>query len=141
MNLVFDGPLVEWAAEHIPDAPKDPFGEAVAVGVASEGRLLAVCVYHNYVPEHHRCEISFASTSPRWARRGIIRALLSIPFEQYGLSTIYTFTPETNARALRFNEGIGLTDPVTIPDYCGPGKSAVVRRMTRETYLARWRNS
>lgn len=134
-KLVYDDSLWKWAAEKI--GMKDPFGECRAVGVVSD-KILAVCVYHNFVPEHSRCEISFASDSPRWAKRGIIRELLWIPFGQWELSTVYTYTGADNHRALRFNEGIGITDPVEIPNYAGPGKPAVVRHMTREAFFKRY---
>lgn len=137
MRLVYGPHLADWAASKMEHCPPDPFGPCQCVGV-EDRELVAVCVYHNYVKEHGRCEISFAASSPRWARKGIIRALLSIPFEQYGCQAVYTFTAHTNTRALRFNEGIGLINPVQIEDYFGPGRHAVVRRMKRDEFFARY---
>lgn len=138
MRLVFDDSLWKWAAEHIGNCPADPFGDSRSIGVHDGKEIIAVCVYHNYADAWNRCEISFASKSPRWAKRGIIRALLSVPFEQFGCETVYTFTPHTNTRALRFNEGIGLINPVDVEDYYGPGINAVIRRMKRGEFFKRY---
>jgi RimJ/RimL family protein N-acetyltransferase len=134
-RLVYDDSLSEWAAKRM--GIENPFGPCRAVGVEN-GSLLAVCVYHNWVPEHKRCEISFAAESPRWVTRGIIRELLWIPFGQYGLETVYTYTESSNIRALRFNEGIGISHPVEIEDYAGPGKNVVVRHMKKHEFLERY---
>lgn len=134
-KLVYDDSLSEWAAKRM--GIENPFGPCRAVGVEN-GSLLAVCVYHNFVPEHSRCEISFASESPRWAQRWIIRELLWIPFGQYKVNAVYTYTESTNIRALKFNEGIGITYPVEIPHYAGPGKNVVVRHMTRDDFFKRY---
>lgn len=137
MRLVYDDSLWKWAADRIDHCPPDPFGACRAVGVEDK-ELIAVCVYHNFIAEHKRCEISFCASSPRWARKGIIRELLWIPFGQYACETVYTFTAHTNTRALRFNEGIGLTNPVQIEDYFGPNLHAVVRRMKRAEFHERY---
>lgn len=137
MNLVFDDGLAKWAAEHM-EAPENPFGPCRAIGVHDRKEIIAVCVYHRYVPEYESCEISFASISPRWAQRGIIRALLSVPFEQYGLWSVSTCTPATNKRALKFNEGIGLINPIEIPHGCGRNKPLIIRTMTRDEYHLRY---
>ncbi len=135
INLVYDDSLSKWAAARM--GIEEPFGPCKAVGV-SDGNILAVCVYHNYVPEHSRCEISFASDSPRWAQRWIIKELLWIPFGQYGVNAVFTYTSPENTRALRFNEGIGLCNPVEIPHYGGPDKSMIVRHMTKSQFFERY---
>lgn len=132
MRLVFDGPLIEWAAARIPHAGN--FGPAVAIGVATD-RLIAVCVYHNDIPDYGTCEISMAADSPRWAQRGIIRALLSVPFEQYGRNLVQTVTPAKNTRAIRFNQGIGMTiEGPPLRHRYGWGEHAVVASMTCEEF-------
>jgi RimJ/RimL family protein N-acetyltransferase len=138
VRLVFDDALWVWARDNIPNCPADPFGASRSIGVHDGREIIAVCVYHNYADTWKRCEISFAAKSPRWATRGVIRALLSVPFEQYRCETVYTFTPKTNTRALRFNEGIGLINPSEVEDYYGPGINAVIRRMKRGEYFDRY---
>ncbi len=138
-KLVYDDSLWTWAAQRMDHCPPDPFGACRAIGIENGGNIIAVCVYHNFVARHKRCEISFSADSPRWANKGNIRALLSVPFEQYDCHAVYTFTAHTNTRALRFNEGIGLINPVQIEDYFGPGLHAVVRRMLLHEYTARYR--
>ena len=134
MTLVFDGPLVEWAAQRIPHA--GDFGPAAAVGVQGDGRLIAVCVYHGL--RYGTCEISMAADSPRWARKGIIRALLSVPFEQYGCHLVQTITPQDNIRAIRFNQGIGMKLEAKLRDRYAPGRAAVIASMTKDEFHARY---
>ena len=75
----FDEPLARWACDRIPWADYGPTMRAVGVSAGPEAsdRLLAVCVYHNYIPPKQIdgktwfgiCEISFAADSPAWASR------------------------------------------------------------------------
>ncbi len=138
MNLVYDDSLWKWAADKMEHCPPNPFGNCRAVGLEHQGRIAAVCVYHNFIPQHGRCEISFAADSLKWATLNNIRAFLSVPFEQYGLNAVYTFTAHTNVRALRVNERIGLIQPVLIQDYFGPDLHCVVRRMLKNEYFTRY---
>lgn len=136
---MYDGPLVEWAQEHIPHAPVDnPFGPCSAIGLEENGQIKAVIVYHEYRPVYGTCEISMAAVTPRWAQKGIIRALLSVPFEQYGCQLIYTTTPAENTRAIRFNLGIGFTKEATLRRRNGRDGDVVLCSMADDEFFKRY---
>lgn len=135
-----DEKLARWCADHIPHVGADGFGPCRAVGVTSDdgARLLGVCVFHNYHRSVGLVEISFAAVSPKWATRGIIRALLSVAFEQYGCRKVCLQIPHDNARAIRFNEGIGFRREATLRHHYGQGRHVLVLSMMLNEYRARW---
>lgn len=107
MNLLFgrDSEVAAWVATQIAHA--DDFGPCAALGVVDHDGIVAGCVYHNWIPSYGDCHISFAATSARWATRGMIRALLGVPFIQYGARRVTMVTPHDNVRAQRVMRGIG----------------------------------
>ncbi|MGN6124694.1 MAG: GNAT family N-acetyltransferase [Sphingomonas oligoaromativorans] len=108
--LVFDEPrLLRWCAERIPHATAEGWylERAQPLGISDGRDLLAVMVVHGYERQHGNAQISMAAASPRWASRPVIAKLLSYPFEQLRCQRITTLIPASNARAIRFNEGIG----------------------------------
>jgi RimJ/RimL family protein N-acetyltransferase len=127
MRLVFgqDARIGAFVASLVPhmDAPRD----FQAIGVAdADGTLLAGCIYHNYIPRYAGLEISFAATSPRWATRGVCRALLHYPIVQLGCRRVTTVIPHDNQRAIKFNLGIGFAREGTLRHFYAPKRHAVV---------------
>lgn len=132
-----DTDVMRWVAErieHIDAAEALPFGPFRAIGVVVDRALVAGCVYHNFVPRYGTCEISFAAESPRWATRGTIRALLSVPFLQWGCHRVQMVTSLANERAIRLIRGIGFTREGTHAHAFGPGKHAVSFRLLRRDF-------
>ena len=135
-----DEALAKWCAMRIPHVGELGFGACKAVGVATAplgepgAKLLAVCVYHNWIPIYGVCEISFAASSPRWATRGVMRALLDIPFKQYKCRKVCLMIPMDNERALKFNEGIGFRRDGILRHHIADGRHAVVMSMMRSEY-------
>lgn len=118
------------ASKMLPDIVGDAgFGPCQALGVASDDGLEAVCVYHEYQPKFKTCGISFAAFSPRWSQRGIIRALLSVPFKQYGVKKLWCSTTIDNKRCQRFVKGIGFKQEAILVHQFGKGRHAVLFRM------------
>lgn len=106
-----------------------------SIGVADDsGALVAGCIYHNYVEDYAGLEISFAADSPRWARRGVIRALLHYPFVQLGCRRVTTIIPSDNARAIRFNLGIGFVREGTLRHFYAPRRHGVVCGFLRSDF-------
>lgn len=144
----FDEPLAKWACERIPWATYDPTMRAVGVadGAEADAALLAVCVYHGYIPArvidgkpwYGLCEISMAAASPRWATRRTISNLLRIPFLQYACRKVVTVIPSTNKRAIRFNEGIGFKPEGPLRHHFAKGVHAVICGMMRSEFDRRW---
>lgn len=108
--------------------------EYAAIGVARNGEVIAGVIYHNFIPDYRGIEISMAATSPRWATRENIKALLAYPFEQLGCRWVMTCTPHTNERALKFNKGIGFVQRGVLPDFYDHKRHAVLMTMPARTY-------
>jgi len=110
--LIFDEPrLLDWCAGKIPHVGSAEGWHrqgAQGLGVGDDaGNILAVMVVHGYSPKMGDAQISMAATTPRWASRATIGALLEYPFRQLGCQRITTLIPSRNFRALRFNVGLG----------------------------------
>jgi len=130
-----DALVAEWVAARIPHiGGPDAFGPHATVGVANDDKLIAGIVYHNYLPRYGHCEISFAADTPRFATRGVIRALLSVPFEQYACRTASLMIPHKAARVLRFVGGIGFVRRGCLPEFFAPGVHGEVYSMTMKDY-------
>lgn len=140
MDMIFghDDALAQWVAKQIPHMTNG-FGPCKSIGVGDikKDRIFAAVVYHNYVTQksgYATCEVSIAAATPIWARRGIIRALLSVPFEQYKVSKVYSMMTHDNERAIRFNKGIGFRQEATLRHHFGEGKHAMVTSMLEREY-------
>jgi RimJ/RimL family protein N-acetyltransferase len=139
--------LAAWAAKKIPHIGKaECFGKYVAIGVATgqtaQDKLMAVCVFHEYIPQYGTVQISMAARDPRWASKATIRDLLATPFLQYKANKVFTATPHTLERVIRFNQAIGFTKEGVLRDQFGKGVHAVVCGMLwreyRKRYLPNW---
>lgn len=138
MRLVLgrDADVAYWTASHIPHV--HGFGLATAIGVEKDGDLVAGIVYSDYNPIYKTMQVSMAAIDPRWAQKGVIRALLHYPFEQVGIRKLWSIIPQTNERALRFNVGIGFKKEATLANQFGDDH-AIVTRMFRGTYERRYK--
>lgn len=108
--LIFGAPwLLDWCASRIPgtDATGWHIQKAQALGLTIDDKLTACMVVHDYHPAHRNCQISFAASSPRWATKDTIRAMMAYPFNQLRCERLTTIISEHNARSIRFNVGIG----------------------------------
>jgi len=146
MKLIFghDEALAQWAASRISGMTKDGFGPCRAIGVAAgdtiDSELYAAVVYHGFVDsENWRImHISIAARSPAWAAKGVIRALLSVPFEQYQINKLYSIMSAKNTRAIRFNEALGFKRETFLRHHFGQDHHGVVTYMLRPTYFLRY---
>ena len=140
-RLVFgrDEAVAAWVARQIPHVGAVGFGACRAIAVVSGDRPVAGIVYHDYQPQARCVQISMASVSPLWAQPGTVRALLSVPFEQYGCYKVWTAIPADNERALRFNRGIGMKSEGTLRHQFGPRRHAIIFGMIEPEWAAKWR--
>lgn len=143
--LIFgqDELLADWAAHQIPHVGDAGFGPCSVIGVAAgndpAAEFYAACVYHDYNPQGRTISISMAARSAKWATRGVIRALLHYPFEQLRVFKVWLSIPADNARALRFNLGIGMIQESVLRHHFARGRHAVIVSMTEPEYLkSRW---
>lgn len=97
--------LVAWASERIDALHGQGFPEpATAMGIESEaGDLLGVVVFHDYQPAFGTMQVSAISEDARWLRaRNAWRMMFRYAFEVCGVQKLYSLTPASNKRALRF---------------------------------------
>ena len=143
--LIFghDEALAEWARRRITVLP-DGFGPCRAIGVATgetaDDKLLAVVVYHGFSKGSRFCEVSIAADHPRWAQRGVIKALLSVPFEQYECRKVYGTILSTNKRACKLIKGLGFKGPAVLRHHFAQGQHAALYDMTASEYRSKWGN-
>jgi RimJ/RimL family protein N-acetyltransferase len=135
MRLVFgaDKEVADWVAAQIPHLQGGSFGPCSAIGVVDNEILVAGVVYHDYQQSCKTIQLSMMASTPRWAQRGIVRALLHYPFMQIGVQKVWTTTPHTNERAIRFNKGIGFKQEAVLARHFGEAH-AVICRMFRKDY-------
>lgn len=144
--LIFghDAALAKWVAERIPNVGQAGFGLYTAIGIASDNgpnaKLYGAIVYHDYQPHLRTCQISMAAVSPRWATRGTIRALLSVPFLQYNCYKVWVSIPHTNKRAIKVNAGIGMKMDAGLRHQYGPGSHASILSITLPEFEKLWLN-
>jgi hypothetical protein len=74
--------LAEWAAARIEHVGSAGFGPCWACGVALQGKLAAVVVWHDYYPAFGTLQLSIASVNPRWANRHTFGRVLALAFDQ-----------------------------------------------------------
>jgi RimJ/RimL family protein N-acetyltransferase len=141
VDLIFgrDAEVAEWVGARIPHVGSgEAFGPCAALGVASDGVLIAGMVYHNCYPSYGVGEASIAATSPRWATRGVIRALLHVPFRQFGWRRLTAMTRHDNRAAERLLTGIGFKREGAAREFFGsaPKVHGVVYGMLAREYDA-----
>lgn len=96
MRLIFgqDEAVSAWVAARVPH--RVAWGPHRAIGVASdEGRLVFGVVYHNFIPAYGECQIGAAGDRVVWPR-GLVRALLGVPFHQYSCRRVTAITAHDN---------------------------------------------
>jgi RimJ/RimL family protein N-acetyltransferase len=121
--------LAAWAAARIPHVGADGFGPCWAVGVVRGDALAAAVVFHDWQPQAGTVQLSCAAETPRWATRQVIGAVLGAAFAgRLGAPArkVWTAIPSSNARAIRFNRGIGLTQEAVLRQHFARGVHAVI---------------
>lgn len=109
--------------------------EPTAIGVARHGRIVAAALFTNYQPPN--IEITFVTTTPRWASREMIKGILSYPFVQLGCKRVTAVTEECNGAARVFLERLGFKQEGIHPDAfpSGAGISYGLLRADAERWL------
>jgi RimJ/RimL family protein N-acetyltransferase len=103
--LIFgqDRELAAWAAHRLGISDfRHPY---VAIGVARHGELMAVAIYNNY--QHPNIEITFVTSTPRWATRQAISSIFRYPFVQLKCRRLTAITEATNEDAGTFLVRLG----------------------------------
>jgi RimJ/RimL family protein N-acetyltransferase len=130
-----DEQVAEWVSKTLPD--HDGFASDVrSIGIFDAGgsRILAGVVYHDYRPAAQTCAMTIASESPMFATKGTIRALLSVPFEQFGCFKVWATTRAGNAKAQRFLSKVGFVREGILRHQFGPKDHAWFYGMTKPEF-------
>jgi RimJ/RimL family protein N-acetyltransferase len=124
--------IAAWVADKLPHV--DGFGKSTAIGIVSEDKLIAGCVYHDWRKKSNVIQMSIASISPMWARKENIHGLLEYPFEQLGCYKVFAATLLENEHALKVLAHIGFTREAILAHQFGKKQHAVINRMLRPDY-------
>jgi RimJ/RimL family protein N-acetyltransferase len=131
--LLFDRDqmLARWAGARLGIAD---FSPCVAIGVARGDGVIAAAIYNNYRPPN--IEITFVTSSPRWASKEAIRAMLRYPFVQLGCARLTAVTPAQNRAARAFLARLGFRQEGVHPDALPGGDAVSYGLLARDA--ARW---
>lgn len=135
-----DDAVAAWTCRLIPHiGSAGVHGPKTALGVLNDkGRLIAGMIYHDYQEAFGTVQITFASTSPMWARKSTIRELLAYPFQQLGCQKIWTCTPAKNIAALKTNAHVGLKREAILRHQFGFKEHAVIYSMMNFEFNRRY---
>ena len=105
----------------------------VVISRDEDGKLLGGVIYQAY--NKASIVIHVAGFVPRWLNRDLLWMAFHYPFEQLGVSKLFTQTPSNNHKALDFNTNLGFKDEARIEGVF-PDADLIVRSMRRED--CRW---
>lgn len=121
--------MAAWAARRIPHVGAAGFGPCFAIGVVRHRELAAVVVYHDWQQEAGTVQLSCAADTPRWATWQVVGAVLGLAFGGgFGapVRKVWTCTPHSNERAIRFNNGIGMKREAVLRQHFAQNTHAVI---------------
>lgn len=130
-----DKEVAAWVSKQLFNDPDCFDDKARAIGVMSEGQLIAGIVYTNYQPEI-LIEMSIASIDRRWATRHNIRAFFEYPFIKLGLKRVQTLCSAQEGDVMLFNTRLGFKKEGYHPCAWHNGTDAVSFGMLKQN--CRW---
>jgi len=135
----FDRAMAQWVAERANIVHPFRDGEYWAIAVLSGERIAAAAIYHDFqrVGTGAKIEMSMAADDPRWAQKGIIRALLHYPFIQLDCHVVICTTDRGNKRTRRFLQGIGFVERGFVPNRPF-ADDTMIYTLRREDAAQRW---
>ncbi len=97
----------QWVLKQLRGAVSS-FGHCAAIGVESEGRLIAGLVYHDYKPIYHSIQMSVAAErGSNWLNREVLEHFFSYPFRQLKCKSVHIACARNNKHAKQFVARIG----------------------------------
>lgn len=124
--------VAAWVCDRISDVSE--LRNAVAIGVAIGDRLIAGWVFNKYFPEFGTIQLTVAADSPMWARKELIKELLSYPFIQLGAFKVGICMASDNTRILKTAKHVGFRQEGILAHQFGKGRHCVVSRMFRPEF-------
>lgn len=123
-----------WVAQRIKRSA--PWGAFEAIGLESDGELIAGVVFDSYV-KGARCSMHCAGTGRTWLNREFLFACFDYAFRRLDCKVIVNPVDADNTDSLRFTKHIGFDEVARIPEGSGDC-DLVVFAMQRRT--CRWLN-
>ena len=127
--------MVAWAGERIPELHGQGFPEATtAIGIEdSDGRILGVVAFHSFEPWNRTIEVSAVAEDPRWMRaREAWRLMFSSAYDVCGVDKIWSRTPASNERALRFLRAVGFEREAVLRRHFGDDDAVISCRFKED---------
>jgi RimJ/RimL family protein N-acetyltransferase len=131
--LIFnaDEALAAWAGDRLGMQIGKP---NTSIGVAHKGKIVAVAVFNNF--RRPNIEITFVTTSPRWASPGAVKAILRYPFLQLRCKRVTAIIEATNQPARAFLCRLGFKLEGTHPDVFTSGAAETYGLLLKDA--TRW---
>lgn len=131
--LIFgnDAEIALWMGERLGERFEPPY---VTIGIARHGRIVAGVLYNVF--RWPSIEATIVSTTPRWATREVIHAILAYPFLQLKCHRITAVTAVENLAARRFLEKLGFVHEGTARRAFVSGDAAIYGLLKEEAQ--RW---
>ena len=133
-HLKMDAAIGDWVAQRLPIVRDHrDFGPFTTMGVFDDRGtrpvLIAGAVFHRF--RTFDMEITFAADTPRWATRGVIRAILDYPFNQVGCERVTTIVGRKNKRSRKLQKGLGFKEEGIVRRGYDGRQDAVIYGMLR----------
>lgn len=123
--------LAGWAGERL---GVSDWGPCKTIGVLRDWEVVAVAVFNNW--RHPNIEISFVTSSRRWATPEAVCTILAYPFIQLRCKRITSTTEATNQRARAFLCRLGFREEGYHTDALPSGDAVTYGLLARDA--ARW---
>lgn len=123
--------VADWAGRQLGIAD---WGPCATIAVLRDMEIVAAAVFNNY--RHPNIDISFATTTVRWATPHVVREILKYPFDQLGCKRISIVTEASNQRARAFALRLGFREEGIHPDALPSGDAVTLGLLASDA--ARW---
>ncbi len=97
--------------------------------ISDTGDILGVVAYSRFTPWN--CELSVASSSPRFLTRTFLRAVFLYPFKQCGMRRVTAVIEDGNIAALDMDTRLGFVREADLQGWYGE-RNGVMLRMLKE---------
>lgn len=107
----------------------DPAQSITIASVTEDNQIMGVVVYTRFTP--FGCELSVASTTPKFLTRSFLRVVFGYPFKQCGMVRISAVIEDGNINAIDMDERLGFIREAILKQWYGD-KDGILLRMTKD---------
>jgi RimJ/RimL family protein N-acetyltransferase len=117
-------------ANHILDVKFDPRISRCIASVTEDNQIMGVVIYDRFSPWN--CEVSVASTTPKFLTRPFLRAVFEYPFGMLGLRRITAVIEDGNINALQMDKRLGFVEEARLKGWYGDTDGILLRMLKEE---------